>query len=215
MEDQWRQVLVALAALSLLIGAFIALAQTNIKRLMAYSSIHNVGFALMALAAGGKEGAGAALVYMAIYLPTTIGIFAGILAMRRDGADVEQIDDLSGLVSRKPWLAATLTALLFSVSGIPPLAGFLGKLVTLQAALAAGLWPLAVIAMLAAVVSAAYYLNIVKVMWVNPAAPSLAPAGGVIAVTAGAATLLVFPVLTVGFGWLEAAARAAAAGTFP
>jgi len=215
LEAEWRQVIMALSALSLLVGAFIALAQTNIKRLMAYSSIHNMGFALMALAAGGQEGASAALIYMAIYLPTTIGIFAGILAMRRDGADVEQIDDLSGLASRKPWLAMMLTALMFSVAGIPPLAGFFGKLVTFQVALGAGLWPLAVVAALATVVSAAYYLNIVKVMWVNPAAPALQPAGGTIALTTAGATLLVFPVLVVGFGWLEAAARAAAATSFP
>jgi NADH-quinone oxidoreductase subunit N len=214
LAPQWRQVIVALAALSLLIGAFIALAQTNIKRLMAYSSIHNVGFALMALAAGGREGASAAMVYMAIYLPTTIGIFAGVLAMRRDGEDVEQIEDLSGLATRKPWLAMMLTALMFSIAGIPPLAGFFGKLITFQVALGAGLWPLAVVAALATVVSAAYYLNIVKVMWVNPPAPAMQAASGAIALTAGAATLLVFPVLALGFGWIEQAARLAAAASF-
>jgi NADH-quinone oxidoreductase subunit N len=215
MTDQWRQVIMALAAFSLVLGAFIALAQTNIKRLMAYSSIHNVGFALMALAAGGTAGAGAALVYMTIYLPTTIGIFAGILAMRRDGHDVESIDDLSGLATRKPWLAMLMTALMFSVAGIPPLAGFFGKLITFQAALGAGLWPLALLAAVATVISAAYYLNIVKVMWVNPAAPPLMPVGPTVAITAGAATLLVFPVLVLGFGWLSNLAAAASAASFP
>ncbi|MDX2234956.1 MAG: NADH-quinone oxidoreductase subunit NuoN [Hyphomonadaceae bacterium] len=215
MTDQWRQVITALAGFSLVVGAFIALAQTNIKRLMAYSSIHNVGFALMALAAGGREGAGAALVYMTIYLPTTIGIFAGILAMRRDGEDVETIDDLSGLASRKPWLAMMMTALMFSVAGIPPLAGFFGKLVAFQVAIGAGLWPLAVLAAVATVVSAAYYLNIIKVMWVNPAAAPLMPTGGVVAITAGAATLLVFPGLVIAFGWIAHMAATAAGASFP
>jgi NADH-quinone oxidoreductase subunit N len=215
MIDQWRQVIIALSAISLLLGAFVALAQTNIKRLMAYSTIHNVGFALMALAAGGAAGASAALVYMTIYLPTTIGIFAGILAMRRDGQDVENINDLSGLASRKPWLAVFLTALMFSVAGIPPLAGFFGKLVTFQAALGAGLWPVALLAALATVVSAAYYLNIIKVMWVNPAAAPLMPPGATIALTAGAATLLVFPGLVLAFGWISKAAMTAATSSFP
>ena len=214
LEDQWRQVIMALSAFSLLVGAFIALAQTNIKRLMAYSSIHNVGFALMALAAGGRAGASAALVYMTIYLPTTIGIFAGVLAMRRDGKDVETIDDLAGLATRKPWLAMLLTALMFSVAGIPPLAGFFGKLVTFQAALGAGLWPLAIVAALATVISAAYYLNIIKVMWINPAAAPFQTSGATIALTAGAATLLVFPVLVVALGWIEWAAKTAAATSF-
>jgi NADH-quinone oxidoreductase subunit N len=214
LEDQWRQVIMALAGISLLVGAFIALAQTNIKRLMAYSSIHNVGFALMALAAGGREGASAALVYMTIYLPTTIGIFAGILAMRRDGKDVETIDDLSGLASRKPWLAMLLTALMFSVAGIPPLAGFFGKLVTFQAALGAGLWPLAVVAALATVISAAYYLKVIAAMWINPPAPAFQSSGATIALTAGAATLLAFPVLVVMLGWIESAARIAAVTSF-
>ncbi len=215
LTDQWRQVIMALAAFSLVIGAFIALAQTNIKRLMAYSSIHNVGFALMALAAGGAQGASAALVYMTIYLPTTIGIFAGILAMRRDGEDVETIDDLSGLATRKPWLAMLLTALMFSVAGIPPLAGFLGKYVTITAAIGAGLWPLAVIAVVATVVSAGYYLNLIKVMWVNPPAAPLMPTGPTVALTAGAATLLVFPGLVIAFGWITQAATTAALTSFP
>lgn len=215
LESQWKQVIIALAGISLVLGAFIALAQTNIKRLMAYSSIHNMGFALMALAAGTEKGVSAALIYMTIYLPTTIGTFAGILAMRRDGKDVESIDDLSGLASRKPWLAVLLTVLFFSVAGIPPLAGFFGKLVTFQAALDAGLWPLAVVAALATVISAAYYLNIIKVIWVNTPAPAFQSSGAAIALTAGLATLLVFPVLVVGFGWIEQAATFAAASSFP
>ncbi|TPW06928.1 MAG: NADH-quinone oxidoreductase subunit N [Alphaproteobacteria bacterium] len=108
-----------------------------------------------------------------------------------------------------------LTVLFFSVAGIPPLAGFFGKLVTFQAAVDGGLWPLAVVAALATVISAAYYLNIIKVMWVNAPAPAFQSSGPTIAVTAGLATLLVFPVLVVGFGWIEQAALFAASSSFP
>ncbi len=215
LEAEWKQVVIALSGISLLVGAFIALAQTNIKRLMAYSSIHNMGFALMALAAGTKEGLSAALVFMTVYLPTTIGTFAAILAMRRDGKDVESIEDLSGLATRKPWLAFLLTILLFSTAGIPPLVGFWAKFVTFKAAVGGGLWPLAVVAALATVISAAYYLNVIKVIWVNAPAPAFQSSGPTIAATAGLATLLVFPVLVVGFGWISSAALFAASSSFP
>lgn len=215
LTDEWRQVVQALAALSLVIGAFVALVQTNIKRLMAYSSIHNVGFALMALAAGGSQGASAAMIYMLVYLPTTIGIFAAILCMRRDGKDVETIADLGGLMSRQPWLGILLTVLMCSLAGIPPLAGFLGKLVTIQAAVGAGLWPLAVVAMLAAVVSAAYYFNIIKVIWFDPPAAAFQPAGVTNTLTVGLATILTFPVLVLGMGWVENVAVMVSRASFP
>jgi NADH-quinone oxidoreductase subunit N len=214
MEEQWRQVVVVIAAITLVLGAFIALAQTNIKRLMAYSSIHNVGFALMALASGGGRGAGAALLYMIIYLPTTIAIFAGILAMRRDGKDVEAIDELGGLASRKPWLAILLTVLMFSLAGIPPLAGFFGKWVTLLAAFQGGLGWLAILALLATVISAAYYLNIVRVMWMKESAAPFQAAGPTIALTATLGAALVFPVLVLTWGYLNDVALAAAVASF-
>jgi NADH-quinone oxidoreductase subunit N len=214
LTDQWRQVVVVLAGLSLVIGAIIALAQTNIKRLMAYSSIHNVGFALMALAAGGQAGAAAALVYMTIYLPTTIGVFAIILAMARDGKNLETLDDLAGLGQTRVWMAGVLTALLFSLSGIPPMAGFWGKFVVIQATIEAGLWPLAVIAVLAAVVAAGYYLKIIATMWMRPAQPAFQSTGGAIALTASAAALLAFPGLAIGFGLLETWANTAAQLSF-
>ncbi|MET0182262.1 MAG: NADH-quinone oxidoreductase subunit NuoN [Caulobacterales bacterium] len=212
--DQWRQVVVALAAISMLVGAFAALVQTNLKRLMAYSSINNIGFALMALAAGTAEGAKSALLFLAIYLPSTIGVFAVILAMRRDGKAVETIDDLSGLATRRPWMAAVITFLMFSLAGVPPLAGFFGKLATFIAAVEAGLAPLAIVGGLAAVVAAAYYLRIVAAVWFKPAAAPMQNASGTIVLTASAAAALVFPILLIALGALESWAAAAIATSF-
>jgi NADH-quinone oxidoreductase subunit N len=213
-QDSWTQVIVALSGISLLVGSFAALVQTNIKRLMAYSSIANIGFVLMGLAAGPERGAAAALMYMAIYLPMTIGAFAIILAMRRNGEGVELIADLAGLGSRRPWMAAVLTILFFSLAGIPPLAGFFAKFYVFQAAIEAGLWPLALVAALATVVGAGYYLWIIKTVWFDKPAERLDRTGGVIMATAAAGTLLTFPVLVVLLGSLEALAAQAARLSF-
>ena len=209
MTDQWQQVIAALSAISMVLGAFAALLQTNLKRLMAYSSISNMGFALMGLAAGGRDGAASALVYLSMYLPAAIGIFALILAMRREGQAVESIEDLAGLAKRRPWMAWMFTMLLFSTAGIPPLAGFIGKFVVFRAAIVHGLVPLAVIGGLAAVVAAAYYLRIVASIWFKPAGAALQPASGAIVVTATTAAVLTFPVLVLLLGWLQYWAEAA------
>lgn len=214
LADQWRQVIMALAAISMLLGAFAALVQMNLKRLMAYSSINNIGFALMALSAGDARGAEAALLFLAIYLPSTIGVFALILAMRRDGNPVETVDDLSGLATRRPWMATIFTILMFSLAGVPPLAGFFGKLATFIAAIEAGLTPLAIVGGLAAVVSAAYYLRIVAAVWFKPAAAPMQDASGTIVLTASAAAALVFPILLIVLGALEHWAAAAIATSF-
>lgn len=211
---QWQQVVAALAAISMVWGAVAALVQTNLKRLMAFSSINNIGFALMALTAGGEGGASAALLFLAIYLPSTIGVFALILAMRRDGQPAETLDDLGGLATRKPWMAALFTALMFSLAGVPPLAGFFGKYATFIAAIDAGLVPLAIIGGLAAVVSAGYYLRIVSAIWFRPAAAPLGAASGTIVITASAAVALVFPILLIALGALEAWAKGAVATSF-
>jgi NADH-quinone oxidoreductase subunit N len=166
------------------------------------------------VAAGGPEGAGAALVYMTIYLPTTLGVWAVILTMRRDGVQLEAIEDLAGLAQRRPWLAALLTALLFSLAGIPPLAGFWGKYVTFYAALEAGLYPLAIVAALATVVSGAYYLVLLSKVWFSPSASPLQSPGPMASLAAGAAALLSFPVLVFAFGLLGTAAQVAAAASF-
>ncbi len=164
-SDTWRQVLVFMSIASMALGAFAGIAQTNIKRLMAYSSIGHMGFALIGLAAGGPEGLRGAVLYLIIYLVMTAGVFAAIIAMRRDGRGLELIEDLSGLARTSRGLAFAIAMLMFSLAGIPPLAGFFAKYFVLLSAVKAGMWPLAVIGVLSSVVSAVYYLYIVKVMY--------------------------------------------------
>src|SRR6186713_1293353 len=162
---QWQQVVVFVSLASMVLGSFAAIGQTNIKRLMAYSSIGHMGFALVGLAAGTAEGVQGVLVYMSIYVAMTLGTFAVILSMRRDGKLVENISDLSGLARTHPTMAFFLGMLLFSLAGIPPLAGFFAKFYVFLAAIKAGLFTLAVIGVLTSVVGAYYYLAIVKIMY--------------------------------------------------
>jgi NADH-quinone oxidoreductase subunit N len=169
---QWQQIIVFISILSMALGSFAAIGQTNLKRLMAYSSIGHMGFALIGLAAGTQEGVQGVLVYMAIYVAMTLGTFACILSMRRDGQMVEQISDLAGLARTKPAMAFFLAMLLFSLAGIPPLAGFFAKFYVFLAAIKAGLFTLAVIGVVTSVVGAYYYLAIVKTMYFDePAKP--------------------------------------------
>jgi len=167
---QWQQIVVFVAIASMLLGSFAAIGQRNIKRLMAYSSIGHMGFALVGLAAGTAEGVQGVLVYMAIYITMTLGVFAVILSMRRSTGMVESIDQLAGLSRTNPAMAFFLAMLLFSMAGVPPLAGFFAKLFVFFAAIKAGLYVLAVIGVLASVVGAYYYLAIVKVMYFDDAA---------------------------------------------
>jgi NADH-quinone oxidoreductase subunit N len=162
---EWQQILVFVAIASMLLGSFAAIGQRNIKRLMAYSSIGHMGYALIGLAAGTAEGVQGVLLYMAIYITMTLGIFAVILAMRRSTGMVESIDQLAGLARTHPSMAFLLAVLLFSMAGIPPLAGFFAKFYVFLAAIKAGLYLLAVIGVLASVVGAYYYLAIVKIMY--------------------------------------------------
>jgi NADH-quinone oxidoreductase subunit N len=170
--SQWQQIVVFVAIASMALGAFAAIGQRNIKRLMAYSSIGHMGFALVGLAAGTQEGVQGVLVYMAIYVAMTLGTFACILSMRRDGQMVENISDLAGLARTKPAMAFFFALLLFSLAGIPPLAGFFAKFYVFLAAIKAGLFTLAVIGVVTSVVGAYYYLTIVKIMYFEePAKP--------------------------------------------
>jgi NADH-quinone oxidoreductase subunit N len=162
---EWQQIVVFVSIASMALGAFAAIGQRNIKRLMAYSSIGHMGFALVGLAAGTAEGVQGVLVYMAIYVAMTLGTFACILAMRRGGVFVENISDLAGLARTQPGMAFFLAMLLFSLAGIPPLAGFFAKFYVFLAAIKAGLYTLAVIGVLSSVVGAFYYLSIVKIMY--------------------------------------------------
>ncbi|KAA2243987.1 NADH-quinone oxidoreductase subunit NuoN [Salinarimonas soli] len=162
---EWRQIVIFLAIASMLLGSFAAIGQRNIKRLMAYSSIGNVGYALIGVAAGTVDGIQGVLIYMAIYLVMTLGAFACILGMRRQGVNLEGVDDLSGLARTHPGYAFCLAMMMLSLAGIPPLAGFFSKLYVFAAAVQAGLTALAVIGVVASVIGAYYYLRIVKVMY--------------------------------------------------
>jgi NADH-quinone oxidoreductase subunit N len=173
MLAQWQQVVVAISLLSMAWGAFAAIVQRNIKRLMAYSSIGHVGYALIGLATGTVEGARGMLFYMLIYIVMNVGTFACIMAMRINGKAVEDIAALSGLSRSRPGMAAALAALMFSMAGIPPLAGIWGKFYIFMAAVNAGLVPLAVLGVLASAVGAFYYLRIVKIMYFDEPAPVL------------------------------------------
>jgi NADH-quinone oxidoreductase subunit N len=167
---QWQQVIVVVAVLSMALGAFAAIGQNNIKRLMAYSSIGNVGYMLLGLAAGTAEGARGVLVYLIIYIFMNVGIFACILSMKRKGVMIENIPDLAGLSRSQPLMALALAAFMFSQAGIPPLAGFFGKLYIFIAVINAGLYIPAVIGVVASVVAAYYYLRIIKVAYFDPPA---------------------------------------------
>ncbi|WP_407520987.1 NADH-quinone oxidoreductase subunit NuoN [Methylobacterium oryzisoli] len=173
--DEWRQIIVFVAIASMALGSFAAIGQRNIKRLMAYSSIANVGYALIGLAAGTQEGVRGVVVYMAIYLAMTLGAFAVILGLRRGNRMFDTIDDLSGLSRTHPWLAFCLAAMMFSLAGIPPLAGFFAKFYVFAAAIQAGLVALAVIGVVTSVIGSYYYLRIVKVMYFDEAQPAYEP----------------------------------------
>jgi NADH-quinone oxidoreductase subunit N len=162
---QWQQIFVAVSMGSMVLGAFAAINQTNIKRLLAYSSIGHVGYALIGLCAGGEKGVTSVIVYMAIYLVMAVGTWACVLCMRQHDRMVERIEDLAGLGRTHPLLALGLGIFMFSMAGIPPLAGFFGKIYVFLAAIEAQMYTLAVIGVLSSVVAAYYYLKIVKIMY--------------------------------------------------
>jgi NADH-quinone oxidoreductase subunit N len=162
---EWQQIVIFISVLSMALGAFAAIGQSNIKRLMAYSSIGHMGYALLGLAAGTQLGYRGVLFYLAFYALTNLGVFACIQAMRRDGQAAENISDLAGLARTRPALAFAFMAMMLSLSGLPPLAGILAKAFIFIAALQAHLYVLAAFGVLTSVVGAYYYLRIVKVMY--------------------------------------------------
>ncbi len=174
---EWRQIVIFSSLASIVLGAAGAIGQSNIKRLLAYSSINNVGFALIGLAAGTREGVAAVLSYLAIYVVMTVGSFLCVLQMRdASGQPVESIASLSGLSQSRRGLAAALAIFMFSLAGIPPLFGFWAKFVVFDAAVAAGLTPLAAVGIAASVIGAFYYLKIIKTMYFDEPATAYAPA---------------------------------------
>lgn len=164
-EDQWQQIIYFLSVASMIVGAFAGLVQDNVKRLIAYSSIGNMGYALMGVVVLGIAGTASVFTYLVIYMFMTAGLFGVILSLRKEGIAISSFDDFKGLSRRKPFYAYTLAILLFSMSGIPPLAGFFGKLVIFKAVIDAGLFTLAVIGVLTSVVAAYYYIRLIKIMF--------------------------------------------------
>ncbi|RFC68115.1 MULTISPECIES: NADH-quinone oxidoreductase subunit NuoN [Mesorhizobium] len=205
----WQQILVFVSIASMVLGAFAAIGQKNIKRLMAYSSIGHMGYALVGLAAANEAGVRGVIIYMTIYLGMTLGTFAFILAMRRRDGNVESISDLAGLSNTNPVMATILTILMFSLAGIPPLAGFWGKWYVFLAAIDAKLYALAVIGVLASVVGAYYYLRIIKIMWFDEPVGGFQPMAGELRLVLGISGAFVLLYMLF-MGPLEAVAQTAA-----
>ena len=214
--DAWRQIVIFAALASIVVGALGAIGQANIKRLLAYSSINNVGFILIGLAAATVEGASAMLVYLAIYVAMTVGGFVAVLMLKdADGAPVEGISDIAGLSRTRPAIAFCLAMVMFSLAGIPPLFGFWGKFVVFQAAVEADLLALAAIGIAASVIGAFYYIKIVKVMYFDEPADVVKGASdwahwALLAV----ATVFISPLGYLLTPWLGNLADMAAAGLF-
>jgi NADH-quinone oxidoreductase subunit N len=212
--DEWRQIVIFAALASIILGAVAAIGQTNVKRLLAYSSINNVGYALVGLAAGTQEGVSSVLMYLVIYIAMTLGSFLVVLQMRgEDGEAIESIASLSGMSRTRPALAAALAIFMFSLAGIPPLFGFYAKFAVFNAAIGAGLFPLAVIGYVASVIGAYYYLRVVKTMYFDDPAPAFAPMdskveGGLIAVAAVFVSPVGYFLIPVLGAWTMTAARA-------
>ena len=212
-EKSWQMVIAIISAMSMLIGSFGALAQNSVKRILAYSSISNVGFALIAIAAGAELGATAVLVYMTIYVIATLGIFGGVMALRRGGKAIDDVSDLNGLAKLKPGMTLGLVILIFSVAGIPPAAGFWGKIQVFEAGLRADMLWLVLVGALSSVVSLGYYLRLVWAMMMKPPGEALDRTDFSVAATVLASSVISFPVLTIGIQLLlDAAAAAAPAG---
>ena len=213
---EWNQIVQFVAVASMILGAVGAIGQVNVKRLLAYSSINNVGFALIGLAAATPQGIGAVLFYMTVYMAMTLGSFLVVLQMRGEGGEpVESLASLSGLARTRPGLAAAMAVFMFSLAGIPPLLGFWPKFSVFQAAIDANLYVLAVIGVVTSVVGAYYYLRVVKTMYFDEPATAFAPAesrvnGAMIA----AAALFCSPIGMLAITPLVSAATSAARGLF-
>ncbi|MBX4335783.1 NADH-quinone oxidoreductase subunit NuoN [Bartonella raoultii] len=207
----WQQILIFMAIASMILGAFAAIGQSNIKRLMAYSSISHMGYALVGLAAGDMLGVKSVILYMTIYLGMTIGSFAFILGMRLRNGNVENIYDLSGLVKTNPFMAVVMTIQLFSLASIPPMAGFFGKWYTFSAAVHAGLTPLVIVGMIASVIGAFYYLRVIKIMWFDEAKAHFIIVSNELQFCLGLSALFILFYTFFGIWFAELAEKAAAA----
>lgn len=215
LQDQWTQVIYAISILSMVLGAFAAIAQTSIKRMMAYSSIGHVGYALMGLVVGTQEGIAAMTFYMSVYMITTIGTFVCILAMRGSNGMTDKIEDLAGLYKQRPLLAAAFAFFMLSMLGFPPFAGFFGKLLVFQTAVNDGWIWLSVVGALTSAVAAYYYLRIIKIIYLDDPEMEFVPHGDLpsSAVMFGAA-LFASPLFFIIWPSLWQSAQTAAASLF-
>ncbi|MDP1599497.1 NADH-quinone oxidoreductase subunit NuoN [Phenylobacterium sp.] len=212
--DQWRQVLVLIALLSIFVGAFVGLAQTNLKRLWAYSSIANIGYAVLGLAAGNAEGMQAMLVFMVLYMVDVTGFFACLTALSREGRPMETIDDMAGLFKERPAIALAMSVFSLSALGLPPFSGFWAKFYVFKAAINVGdpmIQIAAVLGLVGSVVAAFYYLRLIKVMWFDPAPSGTDAIPGEAKAVAIGAALFSFPVVLGALVFLDPLAKAAAA----
>jgi NADH-quinone oxidoreductase subunit N len=208
--SQWQPIIVVVSIASMLLGSLAAIGQTNIKRLMAYSSIGHMGYALIGLAAGTEAGVRGVLIYLLTYIAMSAGAFACILAMRRQGRAVELISDLGGLSKTDFPLAVLFAIFMFSMAGVPPMAGFFGKLYVFLAAVQSGLWTLAIIGMLTSIIGCFYYLRVIKVMFFDDTQPAFDPrpaSVSFVALAAGVFTLLFFLLPAPFTGAADAAAK--------
>ncbi|MGV9006068.1 MAG: NADH-quinone oxidoreductase subunit NuoN [Brevundimonas sp.] len=213
-HDQWAQVIILISLISFAVGAFGGLAQKDVQRLLAYSSIANIGYALLAIAAGTQAGLQAMLMFMTLYVIDQLGFFAILLSLSKGGKPIRRIADLAGLKRDRPLTAIALTVLSLSVLGMPPFSGFWAKYYVFGAAAGAGYWMAAAVGLVASVVAAFYYLRIIKLMWFDPPLDEVptdkAPAAPQWIGWACAA--FAFPLVIVGLTWLEPLTRAAASG---
>ena len=214
-HDQWAQVLILISLISFAVGSFGGLVQKDIQRLLAYSSIANIGYALLGIAAGTTLGIQAMLIFMTLYVIDQFGFFAILLSLSRGGRPIRRIADLAGLRKERPVTTIALTILSLSVLGMPPLAGFWGKFYVFGAAADAGYWMAGAAGLVASVVAGFYYLRMIKLMWFDPApdGTELTDASPVEAKTvAWLAAAFSFPIVMVALTWIEPLARAASAG---
>jgi NADH-quinone oxidoreductase subunit N len=207
---QWQQVLVVLGLVSVGVGAFAGLAQKNLKRLWAYSSIANVGYAIIGLSAGTAEGVQSMLIFMVLYMIDVTGFFACLAALKRQGRDMETFDDMAGLFKEQPGIALAMTAFSLSALGLPPFSGFWAKFFVFKAALNAGLPIAAALGLIGSVVAAFYYLRLIKVMWFDAATGATDTPPIEARVIAIGLALFSFPVVLGALIWIEPAARRAA-----
>ena len=208
--DQWQQILVVIAMASVAVGAFAGLVQSNIKRLWAYSSIANVGYAVLGLSSGTAEGVQAMLMFMVLYMIDVTGFFACLAALSRGGRSMETLDDMAGLIKERPAIALAMTVFALSALGLPPFSGFFGKYYVFKAALDAGLWGPAVFGLLGSVVAAFYYLRLIKAMWFD-ASPGTTDKPPVEAnAIALVAAIFTFPVVIIALRGLDVLAERAA-----